>query len=412
MRANASFRAIGAMLVVLASLLTAGQSMAEEKISAKVAKPMKAAQEAIQKKQWDQALAKVAEADAVSGKTPFDQFQINEFKAYVFLQQRKYAEVASLYETNLASGRQPPEQVNDRLKTLVQLYTATKNYKKVMEFGDRWIKAGGQDIDTRVLVAQAHYLQKDHKEAVAIMQAAIKSAEQAGKTVDENWLQLVRSAQTNMGDKDGAAKTMEKLVQLYPKPEYWNFLIGTRLNAKASDRVTLNTLRLAQQVGTLNSADQYLEMAELLLEAGLPGEAKSALEAGYAAKVVNPADKAASDRYKRRFDDAKAAAAKDLQSLPQFEKDAQKGTTGQADVALGMAYSSFGQYDKAAAALSRGLAKGGVRDPDQAQIMLGIADLKLGKKADAAKAFGQVNADPQMADLARLWTIVARSGTG
>lgn len=412
MRANASFRAIGAMLVILASLLTAGQSMAEDKISAKVAKPMKAAQEAIQKKQWDQALAKVAEADAVSGKTPFDQFQINEFKAYVFLQQRKYAEVASLYETNLASGRQPPEQVNDRLKTLVQLYTATKNYKKVMEFGDRWIKAGGQDIDTRVLVAQAHYLQKDYKEAVAIMQAAIKSAEQAGKTVDENWLQLVRSAQTNMGDQDGAAKTMEKLVQLYPKPEYWNFLIGTRLNAKASDRITLNTLRLAQQVGTLNSADQYLEMAELLLEAGLPGEAKSALEAGYSAKVVDPADKAASDRYKRRFDDAKAAAAKDLQSLPQFEKDAQKGTNGQADVALGMAYSSFGQYEKAAAALSRGLAKGGVRDPDQAQIMLGIADLKLGKKADAAKAFGQVTADPQMADLARLWTIVARSGTG
>lgn len=412
MRANASFRAIGAMLVILASLLTTGQSMAEDKISAKVAKPMKAAQEAIQKKQWDQALAKVAEADAVSGKTPFDQFQINEFKAYVFLQQRKYAEVASLYETNLASGRQPPEQVNDRLKTLVQLYTATKNYKKVMEFGDRWIKAGGQDIDTRVLVAQAHYLQKDYKEAVAIMQAAIKSAEQAGKTVDENWLQLVRSAQTNMGDQDGAAKTMEKLVQLYPKPEYWNFLIGTRLNAKASDRITLNTLRLAQQVGTLNSADQYLEMAELLLEAGLPGEAKSALEAGYSAKVVDPADKAASDRYKRRFDDAKAAAAKDLQSLPQFEKDAQKGTNGQADVALGMAYSSFGQYEKAAAALSRGLAKGGVRDPDQAQIMLGIADLKLGKKADAAKAFGQVTADPQMADLARLWTIVARSSTG
>ncbi len=36
MRANASFRAIGAMLVILASLLTAGQSMAEDKISAKV----------------------------------------------------------------------------------------------------------------------------------------------------------------------------------------------------------------------------------------------------------------------------------------------------------------------------------------------------------------------------------------
>ena len=108
--------------------------------------------------------------------------------------------------------------------------------------------------------------------------------------------------------------------------------------------------------------------------------------------------------------EARAAAAKDLQALPQAEKDAAKAATGQGDVALGMAYSSFGQYDKAVAALSSGLAKGKVRDPDQTEIMLGIANLKLGKKADAVKAFEQVKDDPQLVDLARLWAIVARSG--
>ncbi len=412
MRAKPIFRAIAAALLAMASLLVASQSMAEDKISAKVAKPMKAAQEAIQKKQWDQALAKIAEADGAGGKTAFDQYQINEFKAYVFLQQRKYPEVARLYEDNLASGRTPAEQVNDRLKVLVQLNTAGKNYPKVTSFGERWIKAGGQDVDTRVLVGQAYYLQKNYKEAISVMQGAIKGAEQAGKPIDENWLQLVRSAQTNLNDKEGAAQTLEKLVRLYPKPEYWSYLIGTRLNEKNTDRIMLNTYRLAQQVGTLTSADQYLEMAELLLEAGLPGEAKAVMDAGFAAKVVDSADKTRADRYKRRYEDAKAAAAKDLQALPHFEKDAAKAGTGQGDVALGMAYLSFGQYDKAVGALSNGLKKGNVRDPDQTQMMLGIANLKLGKKADAAKAFEQVSADPQMADLARLWTVVARSNAG
>ena len=51
MRAKASFRVVAALLVAVASLLVAGQSMAQEKISAKVAKPMKAAQEALQKKE-------------------------------------------------------------------------------------------------------------------------------------------------------------------------------------------------------------------------------------------------------------------------------------------------------------------------------------------------------------------------
>lgn len=402
------------MPLVAAMFLAAGPALAQEKITnPKVGKPMKAAQEAIQKKQWDQALAKIQEADAVAGKTAFEQFQVNEFKGYVLLQQRKYAEVAKLYEQNLNSGKLPADQVNDRLKALIQLNTANKNYAKVVEFGDRWLKSGApQDADTRVLVAQAHYLQKDYKGSIDIMQGAIRSAEQAGGKVDENWLQMVRDSQQRIGDTAGAGATLEKLVRLYPKPEYWDFLLSTRMRQKNSDRVQLNLFRLARQVGVLNSADEYVEMTEMLLEAGLPGEARSVMEAGYQAKVFDTEDKGRADRYKRRLDEAKAAAAKDQQSLPAIEKDAQKAPNGQGDVALGLAYSSFGQYDKAVAALGSGLKKGGVRDVEQAQIMLGIANLKLDKKAEAINAFEQVKGDPQMADVARLWTIVARSNAG
>lgn len=410
--AMSTLRSAAVMIVTVLSLALGAQAMAQEKISPKVAKPMKAAQEAIQKKQWDAALAKIDEADKVAGKSAFDQFQINEFKGYVLLQQRKYADVARIYEANLNSGKLPPEQVDDRLKALVQLNTATKNYPKVIEFGDRLMKTGAVDTDSRVLVAQAHYLTKDYKPAISIMQGAVRSAEQSGKTVDENWLQLIRSSQQNLGDTAGAAETMEKLIRLYPKPEYWDFLLSSRMKQKNSDRVQLNLYRLAGQVGVLNSPDEYVEMTEMLLEAGLPGEAKSIMQAGYDAKAFDTSDKTRADRYQKRLDDAKAAAAKDQQSLPAIEKDAQKAPTGQGDVALGLAYSSFGQYDKAAEALSRGLTKGGVRDPQQAQIMLGIANLKLGKKADAIKAFEQVKDDPAMADVARLWALVARSGAG
>ncbi len=408
-----SVRRYAVVLMAAAAMVAAGPALSQEKIGAKVGKPMKAAQEAVQKKQWDAALAKIAEADAVANKTAFEQFQINEFKGYVLLQQRKYGEVAKIYEANLNSGKQPPEQVNDRLKALVQLNTAVKNYPKVIEFGDRWIKAGGQDLDTRVLVGQAHYLQKDYKGAISTVQGVIRSAEQAGSKVDENWLQLVRSSQQNIGDAEAATATLEKLVRLYPKPEYWDYLLSTRLRQKNSDRVQLNLMRVAREVGVLNNPDEYLEMAEMLLEAGLPGEARSVMESGYQAKAFETTDKSRADRYKRRLDEAVAAAARDQKSLPAIEKDAQKVPTGQGDVALGLAYGSFGQYDKAAAALTRGLQKGGVRDADQAQIMLGIANLELDKKADAIKAFEAVKADdPQMADVARLWTIVARSGAG
>jgi tetratricopeptide (TPR) repeat protein len=399
-------------LAVLIAVMVAGQAIAQDKIGAKVGKPMKAAQEAIQKKQWDQALAKIQEADAVANKTAFEQFQINEFKGYVLLQQKKYPEVARIYEQSLASGKLPPDQLNDRLKALIQLNTAARNYPKVIEFGDRWTKAGGKDIDTQVLIGQAYYLQKDYKNAVSFMQSTIRAAEQAGKSVDENWLQLVRSSQQNLGDSAGSAATLEKLVRLYPKTEYWDFLLSTRMRQKNSDRVQLNLFRLKNQVGILKDPDEYVEMTELLLDAGLPGEAKGLMEAGFAAKVFETTDKARADRYSRRLTEASTKASKDLQSLPTFEKDAQKAGTGQGDVALGHAYSSFGQYEKAVGAISKGMEKGGVRDPQQALLTLGIANLKLGKKVEAVKAFEQVKDDEAMADVARLWAIAARSNTG
>jgi tetratricopeptide (TPR) repeat protein len=406
-----SLRRAAALVVTLMALAATGQALAQEKVSPKLAKPLKAAQEAIAKKQYDQALAKLDEADAMGGKSAYDQFIINEFRGSVYLPQRKYAEAARVYEANLASGKMPPEDVNSRLKVLVQLHTATKNYPRVIEFGDRLVKSGAADIDTRVLVAQAHYLQKGYKNAISGIQGAIKASEQAGKAPDENWLQLLRSSQQNLGDTAGAAQTLEKMVRLYPKTEYWDFLLSTRMREKGiTDRVQLNLLRLASQVGVMDEADEYIELTEMLLEAGLPGEAKSVMEAGFQAKAFETPDKARADRYLRRLNDAKAAAAKDQQALPVIEKDAQKAQTGQGDVALGMAYSSFGQYDKAAAALAQGLQKGGVRDPEQAQIMLGIANLKLGKKDEALKAFEQVKgADPKMTEVARLWSIYARS---
>ena len=135
-------------------------------------------------------------------------------------------------------------------------------------------------------------------------------------------------------------------------------LLSTRFQEKNSDRVQLNLYRLARQVGVMNNPDRYVEMTEMLLEAGLPGEAKSVMEAGFTSEGLRHARQGEGRSLQRRLDEAKAAAAKDQQALPAIEKEAQKSTTGQGDVALGMAYSSFGQYDKAVAALSAGSAEG------------------------------------------------------
>ncbi len=75
---------------------------------------------------------------------------------------------------------------------------------------------------------------------------------------------------------------------------------------------------------------------------------------------------------------------------------------------MGLAYLGYQQYDKASDQLNRGLTKGSVRNEAEAHLLLGIAQLKSGKKDDAVKSFKAVKGDPNLERLAELWSLHAK----
>ena len=60
---------------------------------------------------------------------------------------------------------------------------------------------------------------------------------------------------------------------------------------------------------------------------------------------------------------------------------------------------------KALELLKAGIAKGKLTNPDEAGILLGIANLRVNNKAEAEKAFRTVKADPTMTRIAKLWLL-------
>ena len=96
-------------------------------------------------------------------------------------------------------------------------------------------------------------------------------------------------------------------------------------------------------------------------------------------------------------------------SLAKADADAAASKTGDKDVSVGVAYLGYQQYDKAAAALERGLGKGGVTNQANAQLLLGIAQLGAGRKEEARKAFKAVKGNPTLERLANLWTLHAQA---
>lgn len=403
--------ALGSVMAVstLAPVSAVAGEAAANQIGPRVGKPMKAAQEAMQKKQWAEALTKVKEAQAISDKTPFEEYQINEFLGYILINQKDYAGAASAFERNIASGQVPAGELNNKLKTVAQLNFQTKQYGKAADFTTRYLKAVPNDAEMSTLLAQAYYLQKNYRAAADAIAPAVNATERQGRKPDENNLLLMMRSNYELNDAEGISNSLEKLVRHYPKPEYWDGLLSTLRRGDHPDRLTLGIYRLMLETGTLKRAEDYEEMGQLAIDAGVPGEAQAIVEAGFNSKVLgNEPNKA---RHERLLAFAKKQVEEDRAALAQLDKEARATPTGQADVAVGQAYLSYGQYDQAIEAIQRGIKEGGLQNADEAHIALGIAHLRKGDRDQARAAFSAVKGESQWTRLAGLWSLRASSAS-
>jgi tetratricopeptide (TPR) repeat protein len=142
-------------------------------------------------------------------------------------------------------------------------------------------------------------------------------------------------------------------------------------------------------------------MATTLMTGGFPSEARQTLERGIAAGVFQGDNLARAQSDLQR---ARTGADADRKELPGADAALAAAKTGNEMVAIGKLFFSVGDYAKAADAVRKGLAKGGVADADDANLVLGIALARSGKAADAMTAFSAVR-DPKSAEIASLWKL-------
>lgn len=376
----------------------------EEKVGAKVGKPLQAAQELAQKKQFNEALAKVREAEAVESRTPFEQFKIDEFKVYIHLQRGDYASAGKAMEATIASGRLPADEVAKRYKNLAQIAYQVKDYNKVIDYGKKYLQSNPGDTEFQLLIVQAQYLQKDFKSAAAGLRSVIAAAEKSGREVKQDWLQLLMSSAYEQQDIAGVREALDMLVKRFPSEKYWRDRLQMVQDLPdLGDRENFEILRLMNEVGVLRDSGEYIELAELSIQLGLPGEAKKVLDKGFASQMLGIDEGA--DRQKRLLSMASTQAAEDSKSLAQIEKEAAGAATGDAQAKVGEAYLNYGQADAAVAALQAGIAKGGLKSADTANLQLGIAQYRLGKLEEARTAFAAVTQNQALKELAVLWSL-------
>jgi hypothetical protein len=271
----------------------------------------------------------------------------------------------------------------------------------------RAIAAGSTSPQLKQLQAYAQSQSGDYSAIAKEAQAAVAAAEQAGRKPDEGDLLRLADAQQRTGNTQGRAATLDKLLVNYPKKEYWSILLG-QLPRKSgfSDRLSLDLFRLRLATGNLTKTDDFMEMAQLALQAGYPAEGRAVIDKGFASGALGTG--AEGERHKRLRD---LAIKQEAEGKTGIEKDVQEALAakgGDELVRVGYTYVTMGQVDKGIATIEQGIAKGGLKRPEDAKLHLGLAQLQSGKnKGKAVQTLRSVQGNDGAADLGRLWAVYA-----
>jgi len=392
-------------LLAAAALSAALLAQAQDSVRPEVGKPLQAAAELIRAQKYKEALAKVREADAAGARNANETFMIERMRIAA-------ASGAGDVETAAKSFEVvgPKVSAAERVKMIESLtgaYYRAGQYAKAQQWGQRYFKEGGTSPQIRTLLIQSQYLSGDFAGAMRELRTEIEEAERAGQAPAEDRLKLLVNAALKQNDTNTYVWALERLVTYYPKKEYWVDLLS-RLQRKPnfSDRLALDTYRLSLATGSMTAANDYMEMAQLAVQAGYPAEARQVLDKGFEAKVLGQGAEA--ERQKRlrdlvakRLDEEKAGRATTI-----AEAQAAKDGTGLVNAGLNLVFD--GDKAKGLQLMQQGAAKGNFKRPDDVKLHYALGQLLAGDAAKAQATLKSVGGSDGTADLARLWTLYTK----
>jgi predicted Zn-dependent protease len=381
----------------------AGAQQKGESVRPEVGKPLQAAQALVKQRKGREAMAEIAKAEAVPNRTAFENQVIAQMKAAAAASAGDNDASIKANQALLDSGKVSGREATTLVQSIAVAYYNKKEYGEAARWTQRYFKEGGGDPAMRSVLLQSYYLGNDCGNVNKMLAGAGED-----RRASEEELQILANCYLRQKDTGGYVNAIEKLVVHYPKKEYWTDLLA-RVQKKPgfSDRLGVNVYRLRMATGNLTSTNDYLEMAQLALQAGVPAEAKVIVDKGYDVKALGQGPEAA--RHQRLRDLVMKDLAESQRTRAKDEAEALAAKDGNDLVKVGLNYVYEGKAEKGLGLIEQGIKKGGLKRPDDAKLRLGEAQIYAGQKAKGVQTLKSVQGSDGTADIARLWILNARA---
>jgi hypothetical protein len=377
---------------------------AAETLRPEIGKPLQQAQQQMKSGKNKEALSTLRQLDSISGKNSNEQYLIERTRAGAASAAGDYDTAAKAFEYLIASGKLSASEKAQFSEGLIGIYMRAGDLNKANAAIQAQLK-DRNDPKLRAYLMQNYYKQGN----VAALENELRNAEKNGR-LSEDELGLLANIQLKKNDKVGYVNTIEKLAANYPKAQYWNDLLN-RVQGKPgfASRLLVDVYRLKLANNLMKKPSEYMEMAQLVLQAKAPAEAIKVVDKGYKAGALGTGPD--TERHQRLKDLAEKTLAEQNKNAVATEAELTKLGDNDGLVALGYSLVQTGQADKGLKMMENAIKSGKLKYPEDAKLHLGEAYAAAGKKQQAINTLKTVGGKDGAADLARYFIMAINKPT-
>lgn len=367
----------------------------------KVYEKLAQAQEAAEAKDWKKArgvLDSMIEAGGKKALNSYELANVYNLYAFVYYSVDDYANALRQYEKVVAQPDIPLAMEINTKYTIAQLYFVQEDWNRGINALLEWFKVTeNPPANAYILLAQGYYQKKDYDKALFNVEKAISMYQAKDKTPKEQWYNLARFLYFDKDDVPNAVRVLEELLKYYPKKQYW-VQLSHMYGEQKKESWQLAAMETAYVQDMLDKGTEQTTMAYLYLNGEVPYKAAMVMDKGLKNESIDPTSKnyeIVGNAWRQAQEVAKA--------IPAMEQAAAKSDKGELYARLGNVYLDGDQYKKSISSINKGLSRGGVKRPDTARLVLGMAYFNDKQYSKARTAFKAAKKDKRSEKYAAQW---------
>ena len=299
--------------------------------------------------------------------SPYERGTVERILFNISYEQERYDEARGHLQKAIESGGLNAQQIDDARYQSAQLYIQEEKWREGAAALEEWLKtAASPNSAAYYMLTIAYYQQEDFERALAPAKKTVELMDPAKP--NENWLNMLSVLYLQREEYRESIPVLLRLIEVAPDKKIYWLQLSTVYGQLEDYPNALAILQLAHHLGLVTEDADVRRLADLLVFNGIPYRGAQVLEAAIEHQAVT-----LDDKLYEKLANCWIAAGELDKSLAPLQRAAELAPSGDAYVRLGEVQAQREDWPAAIAAIQRGVDKGQLKDPGNADLWLGIA---------------------------------------